>query len=160
MNNAAEIVAAKSVLASSPLFNDRVLLLRTCTSLFISPKKKRIMEVRELSSIPAEEVTAYGSTNTTIQWLSTVKDESAPHFAMRRFVIKKGGNIGIHDHWNEHGIFILSGSGYLIKANGDRVPVKATNTVLVPPWEPHGYEAPDEDLEFLCVIPHEKFKQT
>ena len=67
--------------------------------------KKNYNEVEEL------EVKDYGSTGTTIRWLITKEKENAPRFSLRRFEIQPGGQIGIHNHPQEHEIYILSGKG-------------------------------------------------
>ena len=52
---------------------------------------------RHYTDIDPEEVTMYGSTNTTIQWLIT-KEDGAPRFALRRFVVEPEGII---DHFSK-----------------------------------------------------------
>lgn len=110
-------------------------------------KKKHFDEVEELA------VTDYGSTGTTIRWLIT-KDDGAPRFAMRRFEIQPGGQIGMHHHPQEHEIYFLSGQGEVYNEK-ETVNVKANDVLYVPPEEPHGYRnTGSEPLVFICVIPY------
>ncbi len=110
------------------------------------------MQLKSASSVPTENVTSYNSTGTTIQWF--VKAGDVPHFMMRRFTIKPGGQIGVHTHPEEHEIYILAGEVVLIGASGAETVGKAGDFVYVPPQEPHGYaNKGKKDVQFLCVIP-------
>lgn len=110
------------------------------------------MELKRVKDIPSEEVTFFGSSGTSIQWLWS--KEEAPHFALRRFTIKPGGEIGLHDHLEEHEIFILSGEGIVFNESREEIKVQPGDTLYVPPQEPHGYKNTSQsDLIFLCIIP-------
>lgn len=110
------------------------------------------MFVGHYKDVEEKEVTMEGVENTTIRWLISPK-VGAKNFAMRYFVIRKGGKIPIHQHDWEHEIFIIKGEGYI--TNGRKtVKVIPGSFLYIPPNEPHGYENPDsETLEFLCLIP-------
>ena len=111
------------------------------------------MLVIKSDSVKKENVTSYGSTNTTIQWLIS-KEQGAPRFAMRLFTLEAGGNIGIHGHPEEHEIFILQGECNLIAEDGTKTLVSANDVIYMPPYEKHGYEVVgSETLKFICVIP-------
>jgi len=56
--------------------------------------------------VPGEEVNMADSKGATIRWLITEKD-GVLTYTMRRFDIKKGGKIGLHDHPEEHEIYVL-----------------------------------------------------
>lgn len=108
---------------------------------------------RHYSDINPEQVTMYGSTGTTIQWLVS-KEDGAPRFALRRFVVKPEGVIPIHSHLEEHEIFILSGSGTVFTET-ETHEVSSGDVLFVPPEEPHGYKCEgNEPLVFLCIIPY------
>ena len=110
------------------------------------------MKLKRLHNIPSEEITMFGSTGTTIQWLWS--KEEAPHFALRRFVIKPNGEIGIHDHEEEHEIFILSGEGIVFNDSGEEFHIKSQDTLFVSGNEAHGYRNVGKNgLVFLCIIP-------
>jgi quercetin dioxygenase-like cupin family protein len=90
---------------------------------------------------------------TYIQWLAS-KTDGAPHFAMRRFTMEKGGKIGLHDHPWEHEIYILKGKGIAFNEK-ERVDIKAGDVLYIPGGEPHGYDnTGDEDLMFICMVPN------
>jgi len=111
-----------------------------------------MMNLKNIHDIPSEEVTMFGSRGTSIQWLWS-KDE-VPHFALRRFVISPNGEIGIHQHEEEHEIFILSGEGVVFNDSGEEFPIHPQDTLFVPGNEAHGYRnTGNEDLIFLCIIP-------
>ena len=77
------------------------------------------MRIKQIDNVESESVDMYGSTGTSIQWLWG-KDDGVPNFALRKFVIKPGGNIGLHGHKEEHEIFILSGEGLVYDQDGMR----------------------------------------
>jgi quercetin dioxygenase-like cupin family protein len=111
------------------------------------------MKIKESQNVKSESITMYGSTGTSIQWLWS-KDDGVPNFALRKFHIKPGGEIGLHGHGEEHEIFILSGTGRVYNDSGEEFLIKSDDTLFVPPNEPHGYENTGEkDLVFLCMIP-------
>ena len=111
-------------------------------------KKIHYTDVKEL------DVTDYGSTETTIRWLITKEKDGAPRFSIRRFEMKPGGQIGIHNHPQEHEIYILAGNGEVF-TNSERYEIKANDVLYVPPDEEHGYKnTGTENLIFLCVIPY------
>jgi quercetin dioxygenase-like cupin family protein len=110
------------------------------------------MELKNIHDVPSEEVSMFGSKGTSIQWLWS--KEEVPHFALRRFVIKPDGEIGIHKHEEEHEIFILSGEGIVFNGSGEEFHVQPQDTLFVPGNEAHGYRnTGKEDLVFLCIIP-------
>jgi quercetin dioxygenase-like cupin family protein len=110
--------------------------------------KKRYTDAEEL------EVKDYGSTGTTIRWLITKEKDNAPRFSLRRFEIQPGGQIGIHNHPQEHEIYILAGKGEVF-TNSEKVEIKSDDILYIPPNEPHGYRnLGNENLIFLCVIPY------
>ncbi len=112
-----------------------------------------IMEMKNTMNIESENITLYNSTGTSIQWLWG-KNDGVPNFALRRFVIKAGGQIGIHSHREEHEIYILSGEGTAFNDSGKKITLSMNDTLYVPPNEPHGYtNTGNTDLIFLCIIP-------
>ncbi|MHA1687460.1 MAG: cupin domain-containing protein [Candidatus Heimdallarchaeaceae archaeon] len=109
---------------------------------------------KHYSDVEEQEVRDYGSTETTIRWLITKEGEGAPRFAMRRFEIKPGGQIGLHNHPQEHEIYFLQGTGEVFNEQ-ETVKVQANDVLYVPPNEPHGYRnTGSETLVFLCIIPY------
>lgn len=110
------------------------------------------MIVKHQKEIKAEQVTMADSKETYIQWL--VKEE-APRFAMRRFEIKPKGEIGLHNHPEEHEIYILEGKGEVFNDIRENYTVEKGNVLYVPPNEKHGYKnnSDEESFIFLCIIP-------
>ncbi len=111
------------------------------------------MKIKDSTDIESQNITIYNSIGTSIQWLWG-KDDGVPNFALRRFIVQPGGKIGIHNHKEEHEIFVLSGKGSVIDDSGFKQDIKANDTLYVPPNEAHGYEnTGNSDLIFLCIIP-------
>ncbi|MHA1147237.1 MAG: cupin domain-containing protein [Promethearchaeota archaeon] len=110
--------------------------------------KKNYKDVQE------EVVTKANSTKTTIRWLVT-KDDGAQNYMTRRFEILPGGQIGIHNHPEEHHIYILEGEGLVIDAKKNKIGVRPGDVLYIPPDEPHGYENNSTTVfAFLCIIPY------
>lgn len=114
------------------------------------------MKRKNLTEISSSNVTDFGSTGTSIQWIWS-KDDEVPNFYLRRFVITPGNQIGLHSHPEEHEIFILHGEGIIINDLGEEFPIKPEDSLYVPPNEVHGYRnIGQDDLVFLCIIPRLK----
>jgi quercetin dioxygenase-like cupin family protein len=98
------------------------------------------------------EVDMAGAKNVTVRWLIG-KRTGALNYAMRLFEIAPGGIIPLHDHEEEHEIFILNGKAKLL--GGIEGFAKKNDVVFVPPNEPHGYDNTEgtEIFRFICVIP-------
>ncbi len=112
------------------------------------------MKKKHYSDVEEQEVADYGSTGTTIRWLITKDKDGAPRFSVRRFEIKPKGQIGIHNHPQEHEIYILAGVGEVFTTS-EKYEIKANDVLYVPPDEEHGYKnTGEEKFDFLCVIPY------
>lgn len=93
-----------------------------------------------------------GSEKVTMRWLIG-KQTGARTYAMRFFEIAPGGIVPLHQHPEEHEIFVLNGEA---KVLGDIQRVaKKDDVVYVPSNEPHGYDNTEgsETFRFICVIP-------
>ena len=111
------------------------------------------MKLKHYSESEIMDVTDYGSTGTTIRWLIT-KEDGAPRFAMRRFELEPGAQIGFPGHPEEHEIYILSGEGEIFTEE-ETITAKANDVLYVPPHEKHGYKNNSkEKFVFLCMIPY------
>ncbi len=111
-------------------------------------KKLHFTDVEEL------DVKDYNSTGTTIRWLITKEKDSALNFALRRFEVQPGGQIGMHNHQQEHEIYILSGEIEVITETKIYT-AKANDVLYVPPNEVHGYKNNgNTTVSFLCIIPY------
>jgi quercetin dioxygenase-like cupin family protein len=92
----------------------------------------------------------------TVRWLIDSKS-GAKNFAMRRFEIKADGKVPLHNHAQDHEIYILSGTGRFFNDNGQDERVKQGDIIYIPPNEKHGIDNLEkENLIFLCIIPYLK----
>jgi quercetin dioxygenase-like cupin family protein len=110
------------------------------------------MKIAHFGRIPAKPVTTEGATGTTIRWL-IAKDDGAPNFAMRLFEIEPGGQTPLHDHENEHEVFVLEGEG-TVRREGKDIPISPGTAVFVPGGEKHCFKNSGEaPFRFLCLVP-------
>jgi quercetin dioxygenase-like cupin family protein len=82
----------------------------------------------------------------------TAKD-GAPNFCMRVFEVEPGSSTPSHSHPWEHEVFVLSGEGVVVGAQGE-TPIGTGSVVFVAPNEHHCFVNTDsETLRFICLIP-------
>lgn len=114
------------------------------------------MNVKDSNQVPFNKVDI--AKNTFIQVL--IPPDENNNFAMRKFIIKKGGMIPLHKNLVEHQQYVLSGKAEL--TIGDEVlTVQRDTTVFIPAEAPHSYKNIGEtDFEFLCLIPKKEDKMT
>jgi len=111
---------------------------------------------KSIDDVEEELVTKAGSTETTIKWLITDKD-GPTHFATRRFEIKPGGKVGLHQHPEEHHVYVLNGVANFVDINGVIFKAKKDDVVYIPPNELHGIKnESEENFIFICIIPYLK----
>ena len=107
------------------------------------------MYVVNKDSVKEEEVE--GAKNTTIRWL--IDDKVAENFAMRYFVIRRGGNSPLHSHGWEHEMFVVKGEGYIYDGK-KKTRIREGDAIFVPPNQTHQLINEDsETLEVICLIP-------
>jgi len=110
------------------------------------------MSVKHSAEIEARPVK--NGLKTTIQVL--ISSQEGPNFAMRRFVIKRGGSMPEHTNTVEHEQYVLRGRAS-ISINSKTYTVKTGDVVFIPAGAPHWYvNNGDEDFEFLCMIPNQE----
>ena len=98
--------------------------------------------------------------NVSVRWLIDEND-GAHNFAMRRFEIKPETSVPLHNHFQDHEIYILSGDGRFYNDSGQEEIVKNGDVVYIPPNEKHGIEnIGNSDLIFLCLIPYLREEET
>lgn len=108
--------------------------------------------IRKSPEVEAKEATEGGAVGVGVKVLLG-EPEGAPNFILRRFRIEPGGNSPRHSHRWEHEVYVLAGSGTVF-ADEKEHPLEAGDAVLVLPGEEHQFRAaPNEALEFLCIIP-------
>lgn len=112
------------------------------------------MSIKSLKDIESTPLTA--GCGASMQML--ISPEQAPHFAMRKFIIKKGGNMPLHTNSVEHEQYVLSGSATVKIA--DKVFIAQKDDILfIPAGIPHAYDViGDADYEFLCLVPNQDDK--
>ena len=100
----------------------------------------------------ATDVDLAGSKNVAMRWLIG-KRTGALTYAMRLFEIAPGGLIPLHNHEEEHQIFVLNGMAKVL--GNPEGHAKKDDIVFIPPNEPHGYDNTEgtEIFSFICVIP-------
>lgn len=100
--------------------------------------------------IPKKPVAA--GSGTSMQVL--IGSDSAPNFAMRRFIMEPGGGMPNHTNSIEHEQFVLRGHAK-VGIGKDVYKVKSGDVVFIPKGIPHWYKAEgDEPFEFICVVPN------
>jgi len=110
--------------------------------------------VKKIDEVDQTEVKQDFVKKTRIQLLVT-RELGAPNFAMRRFVIAPGGEVGLHTHPWEHEVYIMAGKGEVLSEHGDKS-VETNSFAYVPKGERHGFRnsSGTEDFVFLCMIPN------
>ncbi len=110
---------------------------------------------RKTKDIIEEEVTKAGSTKTTIRWLIT-KEDGSENFTTRSFEIKSGGEVGLHQHPEEHHIYVLEGDAKFINEDGEIEFIASKDDVIyIPPNESHRIKNDTEEtFKFICIIPY------
>jgi quercetin dioxygenase-like cupin family protein len=90
----------------------------------------------------------------TVRWLID-KNSGASNFAMRRFEIKVGGKVPLHNHEQDHEIYILSGTGRFYNDKEQENKVMQGDIIYIPPNEKHGIDNLGKDnLIFICLVPY------
>ncbi len=107
--------------------------------------------IKHIRDIPTETVTAEEKAYKQV----LIGQDLAPHFALRRFVIKAGGQIPVHTNTVEHEQFVLAGRAE-IGIEDNVYKVEKDNVVFIPARVSHWYEVlGEEDFEFLCIVPNQ-----
>ncbi|MDD2382812.1 MAG: cupin domain-containing protein [Sulfurospirillaceae bacterium] len=87
-----------------------------------------------------------------------ISPNEAPHFAMRKFVIKKGGSMPLHTNSVEHEQYVLAGSAKVFIGEHEMM-VHKDDVLFIPAGIAHAYDVlGDEDYEFLCLVPNQDDK--
>lgn len=98
--------------------------------------------------------------NVNVRWLINTERDGAQNFAMRRFEIKPNIKVPLHNHPQEHEIYILSGNGKFNNEKGQEEVVADGDFLYITPFEKHAIEnTGKDDLVFLCMIPYLKKKE-
>jgi quercetin dioxygenase-like cupin family protein len=93
--------------------------------------------------------------NVYVRWLIDNEHDNAQNFAMRRFEIKPNTSVPLHNHPQDHEIYILHGNGIFYNDSGQKEKVVSGDVIYIPPNENHGIEnSGNKELIFLCLIPY------
>ncbi|UCC19308.1 MAG: cupin domain-containing protein [Promethearchaeota archaeon] len=113
--------------------------------------KKNYKEVEETEAVLADGTKVDGI---YIRWLIDEKI-GAKNFAMRRIEVKPGQKVPLHNHPEDHEIYVLSGKGKFYNDKEEDEIASEGDFVYIPPNEKHGIDnLGKDDLVFLCLIPY------
>jgi len=111
------------------------------------------MQVRHYTDATLEDVDRKGFQGIKARYVITDK-EGAPHFAMRVFEFEPGGHTALHQHPEEHEIFILEGTIIAVNDHGEEFELKAGHTLFIPSNERHQFRNPSgEESKLICLVP-------
>jgi quercetin dioxygenase-like cupin family protein len=114
------------------------------------------MTVKHASDVQAKDVAA--GKDTTIQVL--ISSAEGPNFALRRFIMQKGGGMPRHTNTVEHEQYVLAGQATITIGDATHH-VKAGDVVFIPEGIVHSYQnIGQEPFQFLCIIPNKEDKIT
>lgn len=110
------------------------------------------MFIRNYRDVVAEDVEE-NAQGVTVRWVISQED-GAPNFVMRVFGLDLDGYTPFHEHEWEHEVFVLSGEGVVLNAQGTENPIRKGDIVFIPGNEKHQFKNTGEQLlEFICLIP-------
>jgi quercetin dioxygenase-like cupin family protein len=110
-----------------------------------------MFKVEDYHNVPAEPVE--GTPGVAIRWIVDEKRDGAPSFAMRILEVQPGYATPHHTHWQEHGNYILEGTGF-VRYGDETRRVKPGDAVFVPANAKHQYVNDGGSvLRFICTIP-------
>lgn len=111
-----------------------------------------MLRLKKSAEIPPQAVQMPGTRGVSVRRLIT-REDGASNFAMRLFQVESGGHTPRHRHAHEHEVYVLSGRGSVIGAQGEES-LQAGWVVFVPPQEEHQFiNGGSEPLVFLCMVP-------
>jgi quercetin dioxygenase-like cupin family protein len=106
--------------------------------------------VRHSDEVARQEVGAGKATETQVL---IGPEQSAPNFAMRRFIMGPGGGMPRHTNTVEHEQYVLRGRAR-VTIGGEVHEVRAGTVLLIPAGVPHDYRVLEAPFEFLCMVPN------
>jgi quercetin dioxygenase-like cupin family protein len=114
------------------------------------------MFVKHAAEIQAEPVTVADRTSRQV----LIGSSLGPNFAMRRFVIGKGGSMPLHTNTVEHEQYVLGGTARVVIGE-EMYTVRKDDVVFIPAGIKHSYTTiGDEDFEFICIVPNKPDETT
>ena len=113
------------------------------------------MKIASYQDTPPQAVGEQGASGVSIRWVISEADQ-APNFFMRVLHVEPGGYTPSHEHAWEHEVFILEGSGSLLRS-GDQFPLAKGDVVFIASGENHQFKNTGGDtLTFICLVPRPK----
>ena len=111
------------------------------------------MKIRHYTDAALEDVAREGFQGVKARYIITDK-EGAPHFAMRVFEFEPGAHTALHQHPEEHEIYILEGEITAVDDRGEEFALKPGHTLFIPPHERHQFRNPSRTAaKIICLIP-------
>ena len=81
------------------------------------------------------------------------REDDAPNFALRHFVVQPDGHTPLHQHDYEHEVFVVEGTGEA-ECEGETHIVKAGDVLYIPANDLHQFRnKSDAPFRFLCLVP-------
>ena len=112
------------------------------------------MLIRRCDPAQAQDVTMDGVTGVAMQML-VGRDDAAPNFAMRHFVVQPGGHTPQHSHPWEHEVFVVEGQ-LCVECNDEQHVISAGDAIFVPSDSMHQFtNESNQPARFLCLVPLE-----
>ncbi|MHA1491672.1 MAG: cupin domain-containing protein [Promethearchaeota archaeon] len=112
---------------------------------------------KNYKEVESKQATLHDGTeikDVSVRWLID-KNDGAKYYAMRRFEVKPGAEIPLHDHPEDHEIFILKGNAKFYNDTGQEEIVNEGDVLYIPPNEKHGIaNLEKKSLIFICCIPY------
>lgn len=109
------------------------------------------MVIRNIDRTPLKPVQMEGAKGASMA-IMVGREDGAPNFALRQFSVESGGHTPRHAHDYEHEVVILGGGGTIFLDGRDQ-PISAGDVIYVPADEEHQFNAGEQGLRFLCLVP-------
>ena len=106
------------------------------------------MYVKDYRELPVE---SSGVDGLTVRWAINAS-QGASNFAMRVFELASGKASPLHQHDNEHEVFVLSGNGEVATIE-DVYPISEGSVIYIAPNEGHQFQNTGRDvLRFVDMV--------
>jgi len=110
------------------------------------------MLIRAADPNNATPVNMEGADKVSMQVMVGRQDD-APNFSLRHFIVEPGGHTPRHQHNYEHENYIIEGNG-TVECDGEIKEVRVGDTLYIPANKVHQFCNPsDTPLRFLCLVP-------
>ena len=107
--------------------------------------------IRNINDAPVKPVAMDGVRGVRMA-VMVGREDGAPNFALRSFIVDPNGHSPKHSHDYEHEVFIVQGGGEVL-LEGEYRPIRAGDVVYVPADHEHQFRASDAGMRFLCLVP-------